>query len=379
MMLRGVVGMKNANEEYHNYLKWILSDELSVFKESRAGGTIANTGATMRFDLSKGIPLINTKKLFYRGLIHEMVWFMRGPEQDGQLHIDYLLENKCDFWNKDLHNFYLLKNGVVVKNLDERENLFREFEAKLKKDSDFRKINGGLGRPYGAQWRDWRGANGEHIDQLADAFRSIKAKSDSRRIIVEAWKVDELNLMALPPCPKDFQFVVMNDRLDFDLVQRSADSFLGVPFNIGEYGLLAIFAANYANLKPGVFTHHIVDAHIYCGVGGKAEWYKNNLDELKYVVGRANSSGDYLSIKKWIEDSSKLVRDESKEKYDHVTGVLEQLANDVNRYGVAKLDVKVDRRKKPSNLLNSVKFEDFKISGYENNHYQKIIREMSTG
>ena len=255
--------MNNVNQEYHNYLKWILTDENSVYKTSRAGGTIANSGATMKFDLSKNFPLINTKKIFHRGVIHEMVWFMRGPEKDGNMHIDYLTENKCKFWDRDLHNFNNNKANIKFDDVAARESDFEKFQEKILNDSGFRAQVGSLGRPYGAQWRDWKGADGKSYDQLANAFAEIKNRSDSRRIIVEAWKVDEIKTMALPPCHKTYQFLVMNDRLDVDMEQRSADSFLGVAFNMMQAGLMGKLASEYSGLIPGILTHHLVDAHIY--------------------------------------------------------------------------------------------------------------------
>ncbi len=371
--------MNNANQAYNKYLLWILSDENSVYKTSRAGGTIANSGATMKFNLADNFSLINTKQLFHRGVIHEMVWFMRGPEEDGELHIDYMIDNKCNFWNKDLHVFYNKKRGVVIKNVEERDADFAVFQERLISDPEFRSENGSLGRPYGAQWRDWRGSNGKIVDQLANAFQDIKNHSDSRRIIVEAWRPDELDNMALPSCHKSFQFLVMNDRLDIVMNQRSADSFLGVPFNIMQYGLMGRLASEYANLKPGIFTHQLVDAHIYCGVGKKAEWYKNNLPILKEKVSSANKSDDYLEIKNWIDTTADRENNPKLEDYDHVTGVLEQLANDANKYPFAKLEVIIDKDMPPKDLLNNINFNNFKITGYKDNHYPAITRTMPTG
>mgnify|MGYP002152588715 CR=1 FL=1 len=251
----------------------------------------------------------------------------------------------------------------------------------------FRELLGGLGRPYGAQWRDWTGADGSSTDQLALMYSQIQNKSDSRRLIVDAWKVDELTQMALPPCPKSFQFLLMNDRLDFILEQRSADSFLGVPFNIGEYALLAIHASTYAGLKPGIFTHNLNDAHIYCGVEEKGLWYEKNFDELRARIKKIDEdnltpkqrSKKYLGIKHWIDTTANKPKEEWKEKYDHVTAVLEQLANDPNKYPLSKWEVKVDSSLPAKNILDNVSFSDFKVIGYEGNHYPPIKRDMSTG
>jgi thymidylate synthase len=375
----GVRKMNNVNLEYHNYLKWILTDENSVYKSSRAGGTIANSGAQMKFDLSKSFPLINTKKIFYRGVIHEMVWFMRGPEKDGQMHIDYLIDNKANFWNRDLHNFYNNKHNIKFDDVAKREEDFETFQNKIFLDTKFREQFGNLGRPYGAQWRDWIGADGSHTDQLANALEQVKNHSDSRRIIVESWKVDELKDMALPPCHKNFQFMVMNDRLDIVMWQRSADSLLGVPFNSMQYGLMGKFASEYAGLKPGILTHQIVDGHIYCGIGKKAEWYKNNLNELKEKLKVASTSEEYLEVKKWIDLDSDKELNSMYEEFDHVTGVLEQLSRDVNKYPLASLEVIIDKNKSPKELLDTISFNNFKVVGYNNSHYDAIPRRMPTG
>jgi thymidylate synthase len=385
--------MNNVNQEYNNYLKFILTDEKSIFKGSRAGGTIANSGASMKFDLSQSFPLINTKKIFYRGIIHEMVWFMKGPEQDGSMHIDYLVDNKCNFWTRDLHNFNNTKNNIKFSNVAEREADFEKFQEKILNDLEYRAEVGRLGRPYGAQWRDWKSADktifsfgnyaivkkGKSIDQLANAFGQIKNHSDSRRIIVEAWKVDELNNMALPPCHKTFQFLVMGDRLDITMQQRSADSLLGVPFNIMQYGLMGLLGSAYSGLKPGVFTHQIVDAHIYCGVGAKVDWYKNNLPELKERLKSASTSEEYLEIKNWIDTKSDKDPNPMYEEFDHVTAVLEQLSRDVNKYQLASLEINIDKTKSPKELLDTISFDNFKVSGYKDNHYDGISRRMPTG
>jgi len=371
--------MNNVNQEYHNYLKWILTDENSAYSTSRAGGTIANTGAQMKFDLSQSFPLLNTKQVPYRGVLVEMVWFINGPEKDGQMHIDYLLDNKCKFWTKDLFNFNNNNKGIKFDNVADRDAEFEKFQEKIQTDPAFRAEFGLLGRPYGAQWRDWRGADGKSYDALADAFTAIKDRSDSRRIIVESWKVDEISKMALPPCHRSFQFRVINDRLDVVMWQRSADSLLGVPTNMMQYGLMGKLGAEYAGLKPGIFTHQIVDAHIYAGIGAKAEWYKNNLPELKQRVLDASTSWDYLKIKKWIDTKADRESNPMYELYDHVTAVLEQLSRDVNKYPLPQLEVIIDKTKSPKELLNTISPENFKVIGYKDNHYDGISRKMPTG
>ncbi len=368
----------NMNAEYHRYLRSILTDDFSVFKLSRAGGSIATTGGMMRFNLSKGFPLINTKKLFYRGILHEVVWFLNGPEADGELHIDYLLRNKCGFWTGNLFDFYLKKQK---KNLEkyspEWNDTYSWFEDQLKNNVEFLREHGSLGRPYSAQWRDWRCSSGGSVDQLVSAFEQLKALSDSRRIIVMAWRPDELNNMALPPCHMSMQFVVMKERLDIQMLQRSCDSFLGVPFNIASYAAIGTFAAAWTGLKPGIFTHHLVDTHIYTGGRAQSAWYEANFDELRTRVRNAETAESFLEIKEWILEESPegVMRDE--ENMDHVTAVLEQLSRDTELYPCAELAVKVDRNLGAKEILDSVSFEDFTVSGYKDNHYPEIRRKMA--
>jgi thymidylate synthase len=389
----GGILMNNPNTELHEYYKWILSDDYSVIKNSRAGGTIANFGTQMKFDLSKEIPLFNTKRTFYRGVIEEMIFFFNGPAKDGNLHIDYLLDKECNFWNKDLHNFYSKKQGIKFTSDEERDEHFKWFEEKIKIDPEFRKKNGSLGRPYGAQWRDWKGTDqsivdvfgygfvkkAKPIDQLANTFEDLKKLSDSRRLIVTAWKPDEMNNMALPPCHKDFQFVVMGDRLDIAMGQRSADSFLGVVFNSFQYTIMGMLGAAYAGLKPGVLTHQLTDAHIYCGRGEKVEWYKENFKELKDRIKSAKVSQDYLDAKEWIDSNSRKHPNPEYELYDHVTGVLQQLSRDPYKYPIAKLEVIIDRNQPAKQMLNNLRSDNFKVTGYDGNHYPGIKRYMATG
>ncbi len=192
-------------------------------KGDRTGtGTISVFGYQMRYDLSKGFPLVTTKKLHLRSIIHELLWFINGDTN-----IKYLQDNGVRIWN------------------------------------DWADENGDLGPVYGKQWRRWETRNGQVIDQLSQAVDMIKNNPNSRRIIVSAWNVGELDQMALMPCHAFFQFHVANGKLSCQLYQRSADVFLGVPFNIASYALLTHMMAQVCNLKPGSFIHTIGDAHLY--------------------------------------------------------------------------------------------------------------------
>lgn len=192
-------------------------------KSDRTGtGTISTFGYQMRFDLSKGFPLLTTKKVHLKSIIHELLWFLAG-----NTNVKYLQENGVRIWN------------------------------------EWADENGDLGHIYGFQWRSWPAYDGSFIDQISEAIRTIKETPDSRRIIVSSWNVADLNKMNLPPCHCFFQFYVNDGQLSLQLYQRSADSFLGVPFNIASYALLTMMVAQVCGLQPGEFIHTIGDAHIY--------------------------------------------------------------------------------------------------------------------
>ena len=192
-------------------------------KNDRTGtGTISTFGYQMRFDLSEGFPVLTTKRLHLRSIIHELLWFLRGDTN-----IRYLHDNNVTIWD------------------------------------EWADANGDLGPIYGYQWRSWPAPDGSHIDQIAQVVDQIRSNPDSRRLIVSAWNVAEIDRMALPPCHALFQFYVADGKLSCQLYQRSADVFLGVPFNIASYALLTMMIAQATGLRPGEFVHTLGDAHIY--------------------------------------------------------------------------------------------------------------------
>lgn len=208
-------------QQYHDLMRHILAQ--GVKKEDRTGtGTISVFGYQMRFDLAKGFPLATTKKLHTKSIIHELLWFLQGDTN-----IRYLKDNGVKIWD------------------------------------EWADANGELGPVYGHQWRSWQGSNGETIDQITQVVNQIKKNPDSRRLIVSAWNVADVNKMALPPCHAFFQFYVANGKLSCQLYQRSADVFLGVPFNIASYALLTMMIAQVCNLQLGDFVHTLGDAHLY--------------------------------------------------------------------------------------------------------------------
>jgi thymidylate synthase len=221
-------------QQYHRLLRLVL--ETGRFKSDRTGtGTYSVFGAQERFDLRDSFPLLTTKKLHVRSILHELLWFLRG-----ETNVRSLQENKVTIWD------------------------------------EWADAEGNLGRVYGAQWRDWQGPDGSRVDQIARLVEDIRRNPDSRRLIVSAWNPGELHLMALAPCHALFQFYVQDGELSCQLYQRSADLFLGVPFNIASYALLTLMIAQVCDLKPGEFIHTFGDLHLYA----------NHLDQAREQLTR---------------------------------------------------------------------------------------------
>ena len=218
---KGSLQRKDIMKQYLDLLQHVLDN--GTDKSDRTGtGTRSVFGYQMRFNLADGFPVLTTKKLHLKSIIHELLWFLAGDTN-----IRYLKENGVRIWD------------------------------------EWADENGDLGRVYGAQWRSWRGANGETVDQIANVVRQIRQTPDSRRLIVSAWNPAEVDDMALPPCHALFQFYVANGKLSCQLYQRSADIFLGVPFNIASYALLTMMMAQVCGLQAGEFVHTLGDAHLY--------------------------------------------------------------------------------------------------------------------
>lgn len=235
-----------------------------VKKADRTGvGTISVFGRQLRFDLSEGFPAVTTKKLFMRGIIHELIWFLQGSTN-----IKYLVDNDVHIWDEWPYKHYLMEQGKSApgSNSEEWKQGIQKFTEQIKNDKQFAKKYGELGPVYGYQWRNWPTPDGKHIDQIVKAIDTIKNNPDSRRIIVSAWNVADIDEMAkagLPPCHLLFQFYVVDGKLSCQMYQRSADTFLGVPFNIASYSLLTMMMAQVCGLKPGDFVHTFGDTHLY--------------------------------------------------------------------------------------------------------------------
>ena len=235
-----------------------------VKKMDRTGtGTISVFGRQLRFDLQKGFPAVTTKKLFMRGIIHELIWFLQGSTN-----IKYLVDNDVHIWDEWPYRHYLMEQGKEVPDSasEEWKTGIKDFTEKIKADDAFAKKWGELGPVYGYQWRSWPAPNGEHIDQIKNVIEQIKKNPDSRRHLVSAWNVADIDEMAkagIPPCHTMFQFYVADGKLSCQLYQRSADTFLGVPFNIASYALLTMMVAQVTGLKLGDFVHTFGDTHLY--------------------------------------------------------------------------------------------------------------------
>ena len=227
-----------------------------VVRDDRTGtGTKGIFGYQMRFDLAQGFPLLTTKKIFMKGVIHELLWFLRGDTN-----IKYLVENGVHIWDSDAYRYYnelCVKYGVLPVDMD-------TFLGAAGIESPIEGYRfGDLNHVYGYQWRSWPKPDGGAIDQIRNVIESIKRNPTSRRLIVSAWNVADVEHMALPPCHTMFQFFVAEGKLSCQLYQRSGDTFLGVPFNIASYALLTMMIAKECNLEAGEFIHTLGDAHLY--------------------------------------------------------------------------------------------------------------------
>jgi thymidylate synthase len=237
-------------EEYHRLLRKVL--EQGSFREDRTGvGAYSVFGEQSRYDLSKGFPCVTTKKLHLRSILHELLWFLKGDTN-----VKYLQENKVTIWD------------------------------------EWADEAGNLGPVYGAQWRRWQGTDGREHDQIAEVIERIKTQPYSRRHIVSAWNVARIEEMALPPCHLMFQFFVDRGRLSCQLYQRSADLFLGVPFNIASYALLTMMVAQVCDLEPGEFVHTFGDLHLY----------QNHLEQAKLQLSRAPKALPVMRINPAVKD-----------------------------------------------------------------------------
>lgn len=265
--------------------------DCGTFKMDRTKtGTKSVFGYQMRFDLSEGFPLLTTKKVHLKSIIHELLWFVSGDTN-----IKYLVENNVKIWNE--WPFETFK-----KSADYNGETIDEYVDKIKNDEDFAAKYGDLGPVYGAQWRNFNG-----VDQLQYILDQIKNNPNSRRMILSAWNPSEIKDMALPPCHTLIQFYVSDGKLSLQLYQRSADIFLGVPFNIASYALLLMMVAQVSNLELGEFVHTLGDAHIY----------QNHFDQIELQLSRETKKLPVMEINKDVKSLFNFKYDDFKLKgYD---------------------------------------------------------------
>ena len=286
---------KHVDESYLNLLEHIIKN--GATKTDRTGtGTKSVLGYQMRFNLADGFPLLTTKKVPIKAITHELLWFLRGDTN-----LKYLADNNVHIWDEWPYKAYLIKNKILVPKTGSEEwnTGIKEFIEKIKTDENFSKEYGNLGPIYGYQWRNWpayaeasagKPAHKYHIDQLKNVIEQIKKTPDSRRMIVSAWNVGDIEEMAkagLPPCHCLFQFYVADGKLSCQLYQRSCDTFLGVPFNIASYSLLVMIIAQICGLEAGEFVW----------TGGDTHLYLNHLEQADLQLSRRNEIREMPTMK----------------------------------------------------------------------------------
>ncbi|EAC4591600.1 thymidylate synthase [Listeria monocytogenes] len=271
-------------KQYLDLEKYVL--ENGTQKGDRTGtGTISTFGYQMRFDLQEGFPIMTTKRVPFKLVVSELLWFLHGDTN-----IRYLLQHNNNIWNEWAFERFVKSDDYKGEDMTdfglraERDPAFKEvyqaemekFKTRILEDEAFANKYGELGNIYGKQWREWKNSQGETIDQLADLIEMIKTNPNSRRLIVSAWNPEDIPNMALPPCHSLFQFYVADGKLSCQLYQRSADIFLGVPFNIASYALLTHLIAREVGLDVGEFIHTMGDAHLY----------NNHIEQVKEQLSR---------------------------------------------------------------------------------------------
>lgn len=266
-------------QQYLHLLQHILDN--GIWKNDRTGtGTYSCFGYQMRFNLQDGFPLVTTKKLHVKSIIHELLWFLKGDTN-----IQYLCKNGVHIWDDWPYEKYRKSTAFGGEDI-------KTFAQKIASDDAFAAKWGDLGPVYGAQWRHWQTADGKFVDQISHLIEQIKTNPTSRRLIVSAWNVPYIESMALPPCHSLFQFYVLEGKLSCQLYQRSADVFLGVPFNIASYALLTMMIAQVCDLALGDFVHTFGDVHLY----------SNHIEQAKLQLSRQPRPLPKMHINPTVKD-----------------------------------------------------------------------------
>ncbi len=288
-MSTGKINKNNVDLQYKKLLKDILQN--GVKSKDRTGtGTQKVFGRMLKFNLSEGFPLLTTKRVWFQGVKEELLWFIRGERN-----IRSLVLAGVNIWNEWPYQRYLIANKLDKKYpryTPQWKSKMDEFIEKIKANKSFAKKYGDLGPVYGFQWRNWKGRNGKEVDQLKSAIDQIKNNPDSRRIIVTAWDPTVLDEVALPPCHMSYQFQVVGKKLNCFMVQRSIDTFLGLPFNIASYALLTSIIAKVTNKIPGELTMMLADTHLYL----------NHIKQAKEQLKRTHRNLPKLVISSKLKD-----------------------------------------------------------------------------
>lgn len=373
-------------QQYLDYAKAILTSPRSNFKGgSKGSGIISLFGYQNSYDLTKGFPLVTTKQMpaKSKSMFTELLWFLKGDTN-----IEYMERNKSPVWRSDAfqHNLEkMTEAGIYPKDMKKYSPEWtaakEDYGERIKNDHDFAREFGDAGPIYQKQWRRWskyvpiEGEEGKYkvveIDQVRNMIEGLKKKPTGKKHILSGWNVADVPDMSLPPCHLLFQATANeHGEMEMQLYQRSCDSFLGVPFNIAQYAALTQIIAKEAGMTPKTFVHTFGDAHFYASIGERTKWYKRNFDNIQKIIREAKSIEDksgeksqYLMAVEWINKNAPA--DGNMENYDHVTAILEQLAN--KPLELCKLEI----ADKP---FDKLELEDFEIKNYK--HHQRISREM---
>lgn len=389
-------------KQYLDHCKAILTSPRSNFKGgSKESGIISLFGYQNSYDLRDGFPLTTTKQMpaKSKSMFTELLWFLKGDTN-----IEYLEKNKSPVWRADVfqHNLEKMSEvGIYPKGMQKYSPEWSaakdDYGNRIRNDPDFAKKWGDAGPIYPKQWRRWskfspvenqeqlyvknekevfvpiknKAYEEKEIDQVRNMIEGLKKKPTGKKHILSGWNVGDLNEMSLPPCHLLFQATANeHGELEMQLYQRSCDEFLGVQFNIAQYAALTQIIAKEAGMIPKTFVHTFGDAHFYASIGERTQWHKENFKELQKktrdAVNLENRTGDksgYLEVRDWINKNAPA--DGNMEKYDHVTAILEQLANEPLE--LCNLEI----ADKP---FDQLELDDFEIKNYK--HHQKISREM---
>ena len=361
-------------QQYLDHSREILSSPYSSHKGgSKGAGLISLFGYQNAYDLRKGLPLLTTKRMFKNSMVHELIWFVSGSTN-----IKYLEDNNAPIWRGNAFEYNLekmVKERIfpegIVKYSPSWDKAMKEYASMIKENPEFAARWGEVGPIYGHQWRHWTYVNekGEatQLDQLNEVLESMKKKPLGKRHLVTAWNPGDVPNMSLPPCHVMFQMTSNEEgEMDLQLYQRSCDMFLGVPFNLASYAILTHMIAKEAGLQPRRFVHTFGDSHFYTGLEKRSKWYKENLAGLKEKVNGISDRGDYLDILEWVTKNAP--KDETEERYDHVTAILEQMARTPQE--LPRLIIT------PGKSIYDLKINDFSFENY-NPHPTAIRRDMA--